>query len=196
MVCSPPEVAQASSDREAELPRGLGELRARVAPSANGPSMRRPCEPLGVSRSGVYDGKGRWMDDVFIGRLWRLLQYDGVHLNLARAASGQVPAMNQLQSRLEAIRVLHPGEWAWVLIGRGEEAGMLPAGELAEMVASLEQGQDWTSDELSFDFIGDELRVRFLDDATMTAPGPVIEAFRSILEDQQKQTSARSSPRE
>jgi len=32
------------------------------------------------------DGKGRWMDDVFIERLWRSLKYECVYLNILTMA--------------------------------------------------------------------------------------------------------------
>ena len=41
------------------------------------------------------DGRGRWMDNVFIERLWRSLKYEGIYLNAfetgseARAGTGR-----------------------------------------------------------------------------------------------------------
>jgi putative transposase len=43
------------------------------------------------------DGKGRWMDNVFIERLWRSVKYEGVYLWAAQT-------MHELERLLESIR--------------------------------------------------------------------------------------------
>lgn len=53
------------------------------------------------------DGKGRWMDNVFIERLWRSLKYECVYLNAFEdglQAKGHYPMVLSLQSGASPFR--------------------------------------------------------------------------------------------
>src|ERR1700681_745591 len=74
------------------------ERRALVEREAPALPVSRQCRLLAISRSSVYrrpaevseedcaitismDGKGRYMDNIFVERLWRSLKYEEVYLN-------------------------------------------------------------------------------------------------------------------
>ena len=61
------------------------------------------------------DGRGRWMDNVFIERLWRSPKYECVYLNAFRAACRPRPVDHLLQRATAPLspRRPNPGRGVW-----------------------------------------------------------------------------------
>ena len=74
----------------------------------------------------------------------------------------------------------HAG-YAWELIVRGVESGMLVQEEIPELIAHLSQGRDFCVEELAFDFILGELEVRFNDESVPADRNVIKSALEGLL---------------
>ena len=80
-------VSGADDRRRRRGPGDRIQLPARRSGSAADPDRTRGTEPrtrsnsTNAGNSRQMDGKGRWVDNVFVERLWRSVKYEEVHLH-------------------------------------------------------------------------------------------------------------------
>ena len=70
--------------------------------------------------------------------------------------------------------------YAWTLIIRGIDYGMLDEDELPELISHLREGRDSCVDELAFDFIAGALEVRLLDEPEPAERALMIRALEQL----------------
>ena len=124
-------------------------------------SIVRQCELASISRSPFYrgptaqngetrismDGRGRWMDNVFIERLWRSLKYECVYLNAfetgseARTGDRSLGCLLQLDIRRQDDR-RSPGYAG----NRGETSGVIQPRTNLSQAAILSRKADHLCD--------------------------------------------------
>src|SRR5512132_1425638 len=61
-----------------EPDEGTGDLQQRSGRAVHSAAFTTRLEAAGIAIS--MDGRGRWLDNVFVERLWRSLKYEEVHL--------------------------------------------------------------------------------------------------------------------
>jgi putative transposase len=93
-----PVAGVAAGRRHKTVLQGSGNIRSKRAPT-----QRK--EPQHVATQSASDDKGRWVDNVFVERLWRSVKYEEIYLRAydsitaARASLGRYFAFYNTERR-------------------------------------------------------------------------------------------------